>query len=84
MLKVKTILKQTKRGNYKSSDLDNLDRKCTINNDKDIKMPDDKHITFINDFFISKCITSIQLRLGIQSTWNMFKFIKFDNGQENK
>lgn len=65
MLEIKARLEPTKKSNYKSLHLANLDRKYLGNNNKNTKILNIKHITPINDLSISECITSIQSRLGI-------------------
>lgn len=55
MSKTKTILELTKKSNYKSLYLDNLDKRYLANNDKNIKI---SNITSISDLFISEHNTS--------------------------
>ena len=73
--------KLAEEGNYKSSHLYNLYRKYPGDYDEDMEMPVVKQITSISDPSINERTTSIQSRSGIQSTWNSFKFIKFDDSQ---
>lgn len=56
MSRAKTILEPTEESNYKSLYLDNFKKKYSINNNKDIKIPDIKYIIFISDPSINKCI----------------------------
>ena len=59
--------------------LDNFDKKYFGDSDKDTEMPDVKHITTINNPFISERTTTTQSKSSIQSTWSGFKSIKFDD-----
>lgn len=64
MLESETILELTKKSNYKSLHLANLDKRYSDNNNKNIKMLNVKYIIligdfFINNFFINKCNISI-------------------------
>lgn len=58
MPEAKTIFKPVENSDYKSSHLDNLDRKYPSDKNKDLKMPDIRHIISINDHSINKCIIS--------------------------
>lgn len=57
--KTDAILEPTQKGNQKNLYLANLDRRYPGNNDKDMEMPDVKHITSICDSYISERISSI-------------------------
>lgn len=65
MLKSEIILESTKKNNYKSLHLANLDKRYSNNNNKNtIIMLNVKYIIligdfFINNFFINKCNISI-------------------------
>lgn len=59
MLEVKAILEPIEKGNYKNPHWNNLDKKYSMKNDENIRMPDIKHITFISYLFINKCTISI-------------------------
>lgn len=78
------MLEPIKKGDYKNPHLANFNKRYLGDNDENTEMPDIKYITSINNFFISECTTFIQFKSSIQSTWSRFKFIQFNNGQENQ
>lgn len=59
MLEKKVILEPTKKGNYKSLYLDNLDKNYLVNNDEDMVIPDIKYLISISNLFISEHTISI-------------------------
>lgn len=74
------MLEPTKKNNYKSLYLANLDRKYLDDNNEGIKMPNIKHISSISDLFINERTTFTQLWSQIQSTQNGFRSIAFNGG----
>lgn len=48
------MLDTTKKGNYKSQNLDNFDKKYLVNNEEAIKILDIRYIISIRDLFISE------------------------------
>lgn len=57
MSKAEVILESTKKADYKNAHLDNLDKKYLVDNNKNTKMINVKHIIPISSFSINKCIT---------------------------
>lgn len=59
------MVKAIEKDKQKSRQLANFNRRYVDDNDKDIKMPDVKHMAFIDDAFISERTTFTQSRSGI-------------------
>lgn len=59
------MLEPAKKDDYKSPHINIFDKKHLSNNDENMKMPDIKHIIFINDHFISERTISTQLNSSI-------------------
>lgn len=62
---IEVMWESIEEGDYESPHLNNLNKRYSVDNNEDIKMPDIKHIIFTNDSSINKRTTFTQLRSSI-------------------